>query len=69
MSAKKIKWRPRTGIDWYRNPRASVFHAYVAGPGTGDGPLCGRTVLDGAAHPSIHVGDEHCSFCRALLPG
>lgn len=52
-------------VDWICNPGKQVLHAWVHGPGSGDGSICGRAVLD----PDGRWSDRgyQCVYCRRLV--
>ena len=54
-------------VEWFRNPRATVSHAYAKGPGTGDGALCGQPLEPGGVVYGFE-DDVRCTRCSRALP-
>lgn len=54
-------------VEWFRNPRAAVSHAYAKGPGTGDGALCGQPLEPGGVVYGFE-NDVRCNRCSRALP-
>jgi hypothetical protein len=51
-------------VEWIANAPEGLHHAYVHGPGQGDGSLCGRVTLTGKTHCYNY---DQCSYCRSIV--